>query len=50
MARIRATFKTEAEARAYTEGIQYVNDSSVTVLKVHKVRGQWEVVIEDDDV
>jgi hypothetical protein len=44
MAIMRKEFKTEAEAKAFVEGVEYVNDSAITARAVGCV-----VVMEDDD-
>lgn len=51
-------FHTEAEARAFAEGVQFVNDSSIEVVDVRRLandpddRGDedsWLVILQDDD-
>ena len=53
MARITRFFKTQGEARAFADGIEYVNDSSVSVSDVSETdtpgQYQWKVVLDDSD-
>jgi hypothetical protein len=43
-------FPTEAEARAFAEGVEFVNDSSVEVVSTaqESVSGSWTVTVEDN--
>ena len=42
-------FPTEAEARAFTKGVEFVNDSSVEVVSVcEEFPGKWTVTVEDN--
>lgn len=41
-------FKTEAEARAFIEGAEYVNDSSLTIIGPTEKDGQWVVTVLEE--
>ena len=50
MAIIKHKFETEAAAYAFSDGIEYVNDSSITVLDVSLIPGEgWVVKFKDED-
>ena len=43
-------FATEAEAKAFVAGVEYVNDSSVEVMDMYlQTSGQWHVSVMDWD-
>lgn len=43
-------FRTRAEARAFVEGVEFVNDSEVEVVKLDLLEtGRWQVTVEDRD-
>lgn len=48
---IEFEFKTKAEAKAFVDGVAYVNDSAIEVQapKKCKGRGTWVVVVSDWD-
>jgi len=43
------SFGSQDAARAFAEGVEYVNDSAVTVREVRHAGEQWDVIIEDQD-
>ena len=43
------SFKTKPEADAFVEGIEYVNDSSLTALPPEERDGQWVVKLLEED-
>jgi len=44
-------FETKAEANAFSQGVQFVNDSAITVERIYQRRAdkKWVVVMEDTD-
>jgi hypothetical protein len=47
---IRHLFDTEAEAKAFEIGVEYVNDSAISVDEVYNLSdGSWVVVVSDED-
>lgn len=46
---LQRAFSTEAEAHAFIEGVNYVNDSAITVLGIVYHSGDWIVQLEDAD-
>lgn len=51
MARKTFEFCSEAEAKAFVQGVEYVNDSAVEVkgIKQRKKTGHWIVTVADSD-
>jgi hypothetical protein len=50
MAITRHLFPTEAEARAFGQGVEYANDSALSVAGTVEVPGEgWSLVCWDDD-
>ena len=49
MSKSSFTFRTEAEAEAFRQGIEYVNDSSLQVIEIVEDRHGWHVSIRDED-
>ena len=47
-------FKTEAEAKAFKQGVEYVNDSCVEVVEIKHVDSEgdypWVVACNDQDL
>jgi hypothetical protein len=46
---IEKRFPTRAEALAFVEGVEWVNDSAVKVLSVNQDGEEWVVLLEDQD-
>lgn len=44
------SFRTKPEADAFIEGIEYVNDGALRVMRVYFHQGTWLVQLRDDDV
>ena len=42
-------FDTQAEAIAFCEGVEYVNDSAVEIADLQEQEGKWIVFILDQD-
>lgn len=42
-------FPTLVRAEGFVEGVEFVNDSALTVKEVKLVKGLWQVTIEDTD-
>jgi hypothetical protein len=49
MAKVRKSFATCAEAEAFKEGVEYVNDSYCEVLGIEEGDGGFVVVLDDRD-
>ena len=49
MAEIRRAFGTKAEAEAFLDGVEYVNDSSIERLRVERDGDEYVAVVWDDD-
>lgn len=47
--KVRREFNSRAEAEAFREGVEYVNDSAVEVLVVRRKGRIWQVIMEDTD-
>lgn len=47
--RVEKRFGTQAEANAFREGVEYVNDSYVKVVGVEPDGDGFKVVLEDQD-
>ena len=45
----RFEFDTGQEAQAFYDGVNYVNDSSITLCPVYRYRGKWWVRLLDGD-
>ena len=53
MALVEHDFTTEQEANGFVRGIEYANDSSLSVSEMpHQKEGRelWAVIVEDDDL
>jgi hypothetical protein len=46
---VESVWSTPQEANAYREGIEFVNDSAVSVVGVIEKDGQYSVLILDED-
>jgi hypothetical protein len=42
-------FETRAEANAFVDGVEYVNDSSIQVLGIKKIGYGYQVDVSDND-
>jgi hypothetical protein len=42
-------FRTKKEATAFQQGIEYVNDSALSVVGIRKVKKMYRLTIRDDD-
>ena len=47
--KIEIHFETEAEADAFKQGVEWVNDSTICVEPIHHKSGSWVVEITDED-
>lgn len=44
------SYPTELEAKAFKDGVEFVNDSAINVLGIESRKDQgWIVVIDDED-
>jgi len=49
MATKQFSFDTKGEAKAFQEGVEYVNDSTIHVIGINPRNGRWLVTFEDED-
>ena len=47
--KIEMHFETEAEADAFKQGVEWVNDSAICVERIQHRSGSWVVEMTDED-
>ena len=49
MGMVKAIYPTMQEARAFSKGVEYVNDSAISLIGIEKGERGWIASFEDED-